>query len=339
MVTLSASKSKLEERREPPAGEPQDQGPAVVKAATSKDTCQPTSEDTKVAENQETCMEVVESASGQPIKRPLEESVEEKADKRGRPAKLFDETNPDWAPNKLLGHGCEQQSAATKSARFDRRKMRAAKNAAVSAVGALSESCEAVAPSMGNTIISDAAHTEEPSSPVHSASPDCSFTAADRDAATQTDVTVADLKALEEDNRRLTSELHAFEIQKSQLEITESSLREDPEKVCFYTGLPSFTVLFAIYQLIEQETATPTCVGKDAPDTAPPSPGNDEEDMDVASSSSAKRPHGQVSDGDDGSSEKVQEPPRKDIPYRRSSFKPKPNVPPDSHPTVTKAPP
>ncbi|XP_049516560.1 uncharacterized protein LOC125942430 [Dermacentor silvarum] len=83
MVTLSASKSKLEERREPPAGEPQDQGPAVVKAATSKDTCQPTSEDTKVAENQETCMEVVESASGQPIKRPLEESVEEKADKRG----------------------------------------------------------------------------------------------------------------------------------------------------------------------------------------------------------------------------------------------------------------
>ncbi|XP_049519800.1 uncharacterized protein LOC125944068 [Dermacentor silvarum] len=90
---------------------------------------------------------------------------------------------------------------------------------------------------------------------------------------------------------------------------------------------------------VQQETATPTCVGKDAPDTAPPSPGNDEEDMDVASSSSAKRPHGQVSDGDDGSSEKVQEPPRKDIPYRRSSFKPKPNVPPDSHPTVTKAPP
>ncbi|KAH7959869.1 hypothetical protein HPB49_014483 [Dermacentor silvarum] len=82
MVTLPASKSKLEERREPPAGEPQDQGPAVVKAATSKDTCQPTSEDTKVAENQETSMEVVESASGQPIKRPLEESVEEKADKR-----------------------------------------------------------------------------------------------------------------------------------------------------------------------------------------------------------------------------------------------------------------
>ncbi|KAH7979082.1 hypothetical protein HPB49_008045 [Dermacentor silvarum] len=83
MVTLPASKSKLEERREPPAGELQDQGPAVVKAATSKDTCQPTSEDTKVAENQETCMEVVESASGQPIKRPLEEIVEEKADKRG----------------------------------------------------------------------------------------------------------------------------------------------------------------------------------------------------------------------------------------------------------------
>lgn len=77
-------------------------------------------------------------------------------------------------------------------------------------------------------------------------------------------MTVADLKALEEDNRRLTSELHALEIQKSQLEITESSLREDPEKVCFYTGLPSFTVLFAIYQLIEVSvTHTPQrCLGK-----------------------------------------------------------------------------
>lgn len=146
-----------------------------------------------------------------------------------------------------------EAAGGTKSVRFDRRKMRVAKNAAVSAVGGLGESCEVVAPSMGNTTVSNAADTEAPSSPVYTASPDCRFTATDRafaDAATQTDVTVADLKALEEDNQRLTSELHALEIQKSQLDITQSSLREDPKKVCFYTGFPNFTVLFPIYQLI-----------------------------------------------------------------------------------------
>ncbi|KAH7945159.1 hypothetical protein HPB49_007261 [Dermacentor silvarum] len=181
----------------------------------------------------------------------------------GRPAKLFDETNHDWALNKLMGHGCKQP-AVTKPVQFDRRKMRVAKNAAVSAVGALGESCEVVAPSMGNTTVSNAAHTEAPSSPVYTASPDCRFTATDRDAATQTDVTVADLKALEEDNQRLTSELHVLEIQKSQLEITESSLHEDPETVCFYTGFPNFTVLFAVYQLIEVSVKhTPQrCFGK-----------------------------------------------------------------------------
>lgn len=185
--------------------------------------------------------------------------------KTGRPAKLFDETNPDWAPNILLGHGCMEQTP-TKFARYERRKMRAAKSAAVG------DSCEVVSPSTCDTMDLDAADTEVPSStvpssPVSTASPGCSFTAANTafaDTATQTDVTAADLKALEEDNQRLTSELRTLRIQKSALEITELSLREDPEKVSFYTGLPSFAVLFSIYQLLEVSVKhTPQrCLGK-----------------------------------------------------------------------------
>ncbi|XP_050032946.1 uncharacterized protein [Dermacentor andersoni] len=79
MVTLAANKPLLEERRQPTERERDTKDQAVEKAITSKDACQPTSEDTKGEETQETCMDVVESVSGQPTKRPLEESVE-KAD-------------------------------------------------------------------------------------------------------------------------------------------------------------------------------------------------------------------------------------------------------------------
>ncbi|XP_075527567.1 uncharacterized protein LOC142559796 [Dermacentor variabilis] len=88
-----------------------------------------------------------------------------------------------------------------------------------------------------------------------------------------------------------------------------------------------------------QLTASPTCSVKDVSDTTQASPSSDQEDMDVASSSSAKRPHTQVSEGDEGGSGKAQEPPRKESSYRRPSFKPKPHIPPDSIPTLPKAPP
>ncbi|XP_065286600.1 uncharacterized protein [Dermacentor albipictus] len=93
MVTLAANKPFLEERRQPAERERDTKDQAMEKATTSKDACQPISEDTKVEETQETCMDVVESLTGQSTKRPLEESVEE-ADKG------VEETEP---PPKGLG--------------------------------------------------------------------------------------------------------------------------------------------------------------------------------------------------------------------------------------------
>lgn len=59
------------------------------------------------------------------------------------------------------------------------------------------------------------------------------------------------LRALNVDNQRLSSNIHALEKQKQQLQVTEDSLRNDDFKVLFYTGIVNFSLLMAIFQLIE----------------------------------------------------------------------------------------
>lgn len=71
------------------------------------------------------------------------------------------------------------------------------------------------------------------------------------EAAMQTDLTEEDPRAVDMDIRRLASELRTLTKQKQQLEVTEASLREDNAKVIFYTGLGSFSVLFAVFQFVE----------------------------------------------------------------------------------------
>lgn len=59
------------------------------------------------------------------------------------------------------------------------------------------------------------------------------------------------MNTLEEDGKRLAFELQEVKKQKMKLEVTEASLRGDPGKVVFYTGLPTFARLLAIFQIVE----------------------------------------------------------------------------------------
>lgn len=67
----------------------------------------------------------------------------------------------------------------------------------------------------------------------------------------QTEVAMAYVNTLKEDRRRLALELQEVKEQKRKLDVTEASLRDDPSKVVFYTGLYSFTRLFAVFQIVE----------------------------------------------------------------------------------------
>ncbi|XP_049515902.1 uncharacterized protein LOC125942029 [Dermacentor silvarum] len=69
------------------------------------------------------------------------------------------------------------------------------------------------------------------------------------EAGTQTETSMQYLEALHQNSQTLSSELQA--LKKKKLEFGEEALRDDDGKVSFYTGLPSFSVLAAMYQLVE----------------------------------------------------------------------------------------
>lgn len=69
------------------------------------------------------------------------------------------------------------------------------------------------------------------------------------EAGTQTETSMQYLEALHQYSQTLSSELQALKNKK--LEFGEEALRDDDGKVSFYTGLPSFSVLAAVYQLVE----------------------------------------------------------------------------------------
>ena len=67
-------------------------------------------------------------------------------------------------------------------------------------------------------------------------------------AATQTDLTTTILSALEQDNRRLTTELG--EVRASKAYPSHEDLKSNEKTLRFYTGLSSFTVLMSLFRLV-----------------------------------------------------------------------------------------
>ncbi|CAN7940132.1 unnamed protein product [Ixodes hexagonus] len=71
------------------------------------------------------------------------------------------------------------------------------------------------------------------------------------DAETTTDLTMACIAALESDNIRLSSELQLANEKLRRHQMHEESFKNDDSRVRFYTGLPTFPVLLAVFQLLE----------------------------------------------------------------------------------------
>ncbi|XP_064479142.1 uncharacterized protein LOC135392356 [Ornithodoros turicata] len=160
-----------------------------------------------------------------------------------KPSPLMDETNPDWTPSQHLGHGGGEGCSASAT-----RYYRSKKGAARKAVAAKSTStCSHNDAGDEDEVLNFSLTTEQGSSSLPPTFTNDSEN--NRDAAVQTDLTIQDVQALEQDNMRLTSELHAT--RKQQVILMEESLREDPGKVFSYTGLANFAILFATFKLVE----------------------------------------------------------------------------------------
>ncbi|KAL1480151.1 hypothetical protein MTO96_051272 [Rhipicephalus appendiculatus] len=165
----------------------------------------------------------------------------------------MDDTNPDWAPSQHLGYRFGTAPSVKSTARYERAKARLSKKTAATAANAACSQPAGINHRLPEMVdANDDSRQETPAECSSDANEAFSQeTVSGTDAAVQTDVTMACMNTLEEDRKRLVFELQEVKKQKMKLEVTEASLRDDPGKVMFYTGLSTFTKLFAVFQIVE----------------------------------------------------------------------------------------
>lgn len=84
----------------------------------------------------------------------------------------------------------------------------------------------------------------------------CSFTyvhvPALQDSTTQTEESSSIVECLKKDNAALRTQLQEAKEKLQRLEITQAMFEQDRNRVKFYTGLPSFAMLLALFNLLEK---------------------------------------------------------------------------------------
>ena len=72
-----------------------------------------------------------------------------------------------------------------------------------------------------------------------------------KDASCQTELSSIDIANMEDDLKRSTEEINILKREVLLASFTKESFENKNEKVLFYTGLPNFTTLMAIFDLLE----------------------------------------------------------------------------------------
>ena len=72
-----------------------------------------------------------------------------------------------------------------------------------------------------------------------------------KDAPCQTELSSIDIANMEDDLKRSTEEINKLKREVLSASLTQESFETNDEKVSFYTGLPNFITLMAIFDLLE----------------------------------------------------------------------------------------
>ncbi|KAM7310279.1 hypothetical protein ISCGN_007192 [Ixodes scapularis] len=175
----------------------------------------------------------------------------------GSPAALFDCNNPDWAPSLSLGY--ERRGGDLDSARYERQKARRksgpqpptsrAPDTAASEITASSSLPSTSLQASTTAGISDEAPDERdaPTASAHALLKDTTTA----EFGCQTEMTAASIKGLEQEVRSLHEEVYLLRKKVEEATFTTEAFKEDNEKVNFYTGLPTFIALMAVFNMLE----------------------------------------------------------------------------------------
>ncbi|XP_014669650.1 PREDICTED: uncharacterized protein LOC106810726 isoform X2 [Priapulus caudatus] len=153
----------------------------------------------------------------------------------GKPAKLYDKTNPDWAPTQKLGHDKIRTITHLAVSRRDRSNERYAKKAKLEAAEVL-VTLNAV--EFSDSVLSDLPDPNNENIPEKH-----------REVGCQTELTGLQISELEQCNRDMTCELVEMKKKILEADLTEASFKNNDEKTKFYTGLTNFLVLQQIMSM------------------------------------------------------------------------------------------
>ncbi|XP_042146266.1 uncharacterized protein LOC121835826 [Ixodes scapularis] len=86
-------------------------------------------------------------------------------------------------------------------------------------------------------------------------SPDCGLGSEMQDCGQTTDITLQSMALLEDENRQLMSDLRDARAKLAAHCLDEDAFQENKDMVPFYTGLPNFAILLAVFQLIQRRVS------------------------------------------------------------------------------------
>ncbi|XP_033096591.1 uncharacterized protein LOC117100866 [Anneissia japonica] len=170
----------------------------------------------------------------------------------GQPSYLYDQTNPDWAPTRNLGHMKISEASVKKSIernqRLNKRRSNIIKRrnndsrlpVSDDDAGAANETLTAVDEEIPR--VEAELNGDECFGPVNE---DC-----------QTDLSSKDIASLEKCLENANDEIYRLRNQIVDLSFNMDSFRNDDAKVRYFTGLPNFQVLLTVYNFVAPSITT-----------------------------------------------------------------------------------
>lgn len=166
----------------------------------------------------------------------------------GQPTCRYDKENVDWAPSLKLGHNSFKKVDRKRKERYDSIKEKRRKTASAQALLELQKAEFLLKKRPVKAACCDATFTDVNEAAASTDVNESSLKSCE--ISTQTDTKLSDIQALEAEVKSLRDENSKLKEDLKEVSLNEMGFRENDEKVVFYTGLPSWNLLYCLYNFI-----------------------------------------------------------------------------------------
>ncbi|XP_033102405.1 uncharacterized protein LOC117105386 [Anneissia japonica] len=162
----------------------------------------------------------------------------------GKPSYIYDETNIDWAPTLKMGHeNISETSIKLSIERSKRLRDRKSRGRCISAASGVGD----------GEIIDDAFPGAETDSSMETFETDSATGTMNQEC--QTELSVAEISTLQNNLQKAQDEIYSLRKKVADLTLNVDLFKNDSNKVRYFTGLPDFNILMAVYNFVAPSVA------------------------------------------------------------------------------------